>query len=355
MKRGQRSTEVKVGILVLVGILLLFYMTLRIGQMERIKGNPYFALFPSVSGLAKGAPVEVAGVVVGKVVEIGLEGNKAKVKMVISDQVELYRDASAVLRTHGALGDKFIEVDPGDPSAGPLPPEGYIARTRATPDLDQLFLSVQRTAEGFAQMGEALKELMGEEETREAIRELVFNLRDSSRELKVFLTENREGLDRTVANLERFSRELPPLVAKASDTLDRLQIAFSSLEEIGRDLQEGKGTLGKLLRDETLYVEMKEAIGEFRLMAKRVNEGEGTLGKLLQDETLYSDMKAAVAEFRLMGERINRGEGTLGKLLTDEGLYRQAEQTLKKVERAAEGVEEQTPITVLGTAAGLIF
>lgn len=355
MKRGQKTTEVKVGVLVLVGLLVLFYMTMRIGQLERIKGSEYYAFFDSASGLAEGAPVEVAGVVVGRVAEIGLEVNRAKVKMVISDKVTLYKDASALLRTHGALGDKFVEIKPGSPSSGILPPRGYIASTQVTPDLDQLFASVQRTAEGFAVIGEVLKDLMGEEGTREAVKELVFNLRDSSREFKDLLGRNREGIDRTLANLERFSKELPPLAKKASGTLDRVDTVLSSFEELGKGLKEGKGTLGKLLQDESLYAEMKEAVGDFRVIAEKVGQGEGTLGKLLQDESLYSEMKKAVEEFGLLAERVNRGEGTLGKLLTDESLYRQAEQTLKKVERAAEGVEEQTPITVIGTVAGFVF
>lgn len=321
MKRRDTATEVKVGLLILVGIAVLLYMTFRISKLERIEGNTYYALFPTVSGLAKGAPVEVAGVVVGRVEEIGLEGKKARVTMVISKKVKLFEDATATLRTHGALGDKFIEVDPGTPSLEPLKPKGLIPFSKVTPDLDQLFLSLQKTAEGLAGMGEALDDLMGDKETRQAFKELVLNLRDSSREFKLFLATNRERLDRTIANLEAFSKDLDPLLNKASQGLDRMQSALASFEELGRNLKEGRGTLGRLLTDKSLYEDLREAANGFRLLARRVN----------------------------------RGEGTLGKLLTDEGLYLQAERTLKKVERAAEGIQEQTPITVLGTAAGMIF
>ena len=321
MKRKERALELKVGIFLLIGFLILIYMSLRVSKLERIQGEHYFALFPTVSGLTKGAPVEVAGVVVGRVEKIELEGKMAKVRFVISKGVVLFEDAKATLRTHGALGDKFIEIDPGTSEKEPLRPGGVILSTYVTPDLDQLFLSLQKTAQGFADMGEALRELMGEKETRDALKELVVNLRDSSREFKGFLADNRARLDNTISNLESFSKGLNPLLEKASSGLDKMQSTLSSLEEVSQNIKEGKGTLGKLI----------------------------------SDESLYKDLKDATEEFKLFAERINRGEGTLGKLLSDDKLYTEAEKTLKKVQGAMEGIEEQTPISILGTIAGFIF
>jgi phospholipid/cholesterol/gamma-HCH transport system substrate-binding protein len=321
MKRKERALEVKVGVFLLVGFLILLYMSLRVSKLERIQGEHYFALFPTVSGLTKGAPVEVAGVVVGRVEEIKLEGKMAKVRFVLSKGVVLFEDAKATLRTHGALGDKFIEIDPGTSQKEPLKPGEVILSTYVTPDLDQLFLSLQKTAQGFADMGEALRDLMGEKETREAVKELVMNLRDSSREFKGFLVKNRTRLDNTISNLESFSKSLNPLLDKASSGLDKMQSTLSSLEEVSQNVKEGKGTLGKLMTD----------------------------------ETLYNDLKQSASEFKLFAERMNRGEGTLGKLLTDDKLYTEAEKTLKKVQKAMEGIEEQTPISILGTLAGFIF
>jgi len=321
MKRKERALELKVGIFLLIGFLILIYMSLRVSKLERIQGEHYFALFPTVSGLTKGAPVEVAGVVVGRVEKIELEGKMAKVRFVISKEVALFEDAKATLRTHGALGDKFIEIDPGTSEKEPLKPGEVILSTYVTPDLDQLFLSLQKTAQGFADMGEALRELMGEKETRDALKELVVNLRDSSREFKGFLANNRARLDNTISNLESFSKGLNPLLEKASSGLDKMQSTLSSLEEVSQNIKEGKGTLGKLI----------------------------------SDESLYKDLKDTTEEFKLFAERINRGEGTLGKLLSDDKLYTEAEKTLKKIQGAMEGIEEQTPISILGTLAGFIF
>jgi phospholipid/cholesterol/gamma-HCH transport system substrate-binding protein len=66
-----------------------------------------------------------------------------------------------------------------------------------------------------------------------------------------------------------------------------------------------------------------------------INQGQGTLGKLIKDESIYNDARTAIARFNTTAARIDnvvagaqRGEGTLGKLLTDESLLQQRQQPL---------------------------
>nr|MCR5853833.1 hypothetical protein [Thermodesulfobacteriota bacterium] len=72
----------------------------------------------------------------------------------------------------------------------------------------------------------------------------------------------------------------------------------------------------------------------------------------MTDDKLYKDLKAIASDLRKITAQIESGQGTLGKLLKDDSLYIEAKRTLKSVNRAAKGVEEQTPITVLGVVAG---
>jgi phospholipid/cholesterol/gamma-HCH transport system substrate-binding protein len=258
MTGGKVSTEAKVGILVLVGIILLFFMSFRVSRLERLRGEVYTALFPSVSGLVVNANVEVAGVPVGRVEDIGLEGGMAKVWMKIG-QVQLHEDAEATIKTHGVLGDKYIEVKPGSPEAPLLTPGGIIINAQAAPDMDQLFASLESAASGMADLGRSLQETIGGEEGRLAIKEIIVNLQGASAGLKDVVQQNKGKVNNIVANLEDIT--------------------------------------GK----------MKE------------------------------------------------GEGTLGKLVTDETFYNEAEKTMRKMQKAAEGVQEQTPITTLGALLGLFF
>jgi phospholipid/cholesterol/gamma-HCH transport system substrate-binding protein len=122
-----------------------------------------------------------------------------------------------------------------------------------------------------------------------------------------------------------------------------------------KDIEAGKGSLGKLVKDDALYIEAKntltqarEALGGIQTMSKRITEGKGTLGRLLNDDALYADMQGAVASLNGIMKKVERGEGTLGKLITDDSLYFATKDNLKKVGKAADQLREQGPLSVIG-------
>jgi phospholipid/cholesterol/gamma-HCH transport system substrate-binding protein len=87
----------------------------------------------------------------------------------------------------------------------------------------------------------------------------------------------------------------------------------------------------------------------------QISQGQGTLGKLTTDETLYRESTLAMSNLREIFEKINQGKGSVGKLVNDESLFRNAKMTLQKVEKATEGLEDQGPLSVLGTAVNSLF
>jgi phospholipid/cholesterol/gamma-HCH transport system substrate-binding protein len=258
MKASKVSTEAKVGILVLVGIILLLFMSFKVSRLERLKGEVYTALFPSVSGLVVNANVEVAGVPVGRVERIGLDEGMARVWMKIG-QAQIHADAEAAVKTHGVLGDKYVEIKQGSPNAPLLPPGAEITNVRSAPDMDQVFTSLESAARGMADLGKSLHEAVGGEEGQNKIQEIVANLQEASAGLKEMVQDNKGKVNDIVANLDDITT------------------------------------------------------------------------------------------------KVKTGEGSLGKLVNDEKLYDEAEKTLRKMQKAAEGIEEQTPITILSAIAGFFF
>jgi len=113
MERGK--LEFAVGIFVLVGVLCLGYLAIKLGKLELIGGDYYElqAEFSSTSGLKRGAPVEIAGVEVGRVKDIGLKDDLAIVVLAVQDGTLVYSDAIASIKTRGIIGEKFMELSPG--------------------------------------------------------------------------------------------------------------------------------------------------------------------------------------------------------------------------------------------------
>lgn len=109
--------ELTVGLFMLVGIISISYMAIKLGKMELMNTNNYSlkARFQSVSGLKKGAYVEMAGVEVGRVGDIVFDTKKldAVVTLKISNSIPVSSDVIASVKTAGLIGDKFIKLTPG--------------------------------------------------------------------------------------------------------------------------------------------------------------------------------------------------------------------------------------------------
>jgi phospholipid/cholesterol/gamma-HCH transport system substrate-binding protein len=113
----KHAAELSVGVFVLIGLICVAYLTIRLGKMEILGGEYYSvtARFTSVSGLKRGAVVDIAGVQIGRVdaIELDVESMLAVVHMKIKKGVPLADDVSAAVRTSGLIGDKYIKLAPG--------------------------------------------------------------------------------------------------------------------------------------------------------------------------------------------------------------------------------------------------
>jgi phospholipid/cholesterol/gamma-HCH transport system substrate-binding protein len=133
------NLELVVGIFVLAGLACLAYLAIHLGKMEVIgSGYQVVATFDNISGLKKGASVEVAGVDVGRVEDIRLSpGDRAQVIFRLEPGLKLHDDAIASIRTKGIIGDKFVKLSPGS-SEKVISPGGKIRDTESAIDLEEL-------------------------------------------------------------------------------------------------------------------------------------------------------------------------------------------------------------------------
>ncbi len=128
--------ETAVGFFVLLGLVCVAYLTIKLGRMELFNSDGYTvtASFTSVSGLRAGAEVEIAGVRVGRVKAIRLDG---KTNRAVNKDVELTDDVIASVKTSGLIGDKYVSLEPGG-SGAPLGNGGEITDTESAVDIESL-------------------------------------------------------------------------------------------------------------------------------------------------------------------------------------------------------------------------
>ena len=136
---NQKTSEIIVGLFVLVGIACLGYLAIKLGKLEVLgnRGYSVYADFSTVAGLKRGDPVEIAGVKVGRVESMGLADDRARLVLRFDDGVKLQEDVIASVRARGLIGDKFVLVSPGA-SDKIIPPGGRIRETESPPDIPDL-------------------------------------------------------------------------------------------------------------------------------------------------------------------------------------------------------------------------
>jgi phospholipid/cholesterol/gamma-HCH transport system substrate-binding protein len=134
-----KPSEIVVGLFVLVGLACLGYIAIKLGKLEVLNDRGYtvYADFPTVAGLKRGDPVEIAGVRIGRVESMGLADDRARITLRIDDGVKLQEDVIASVRARGLIGDKFVLLSPGA-SERVIPPGGKIRETESPPDIPDL-------------------------------------------------------------------------------------------------------------------------------------------------------------------------------------------------------------------------
>lgn len=399
---GKLKTEVKVGIFVVLGIIFLTYMTVNIEKIQVTgeKGYNVYVSLDTAQGLVKNSTAKTAGVEIGRITDISLTDKKAKLTINLPHHIKLRKDAKAYVKMESLLGEKFLEIDPGSISAPEIKPGEEIQQGAPPPDMDKLIGQLNSIASDIKSITLPISEAIGGKDGKESIKSIVDNIREASTSFNHIMKNNDDKIDRIMTNMEKFTRDLPAiskdtrnLVANLNDiskkvetgegtigklvnddaiyreAKDAITIARETLDtvsKISKKIEEGEGTLGKLITDANAYDKMmdtltdlkatftnaKDVLNNLNRMAEDIRAGKGSLGKLMTDDSFYEQTKATMESLNKIADRIEKGEGTLGKLINDETLYTEAKKALKGITKSTEGISEQIPISTLGTVIG---
>lgn len=104
------------------------------------------------------------------------------------------------------------------------------------------------------------------------------------------------------------------------------------VKQLADALNSDKGTFGKLIYDRDVYDDFRKTMARIDSLAQGLQEGQGTAGKLLKDQALYDEIHKIVAEFRKIVDDLNAGKGTAGKILKSDELHKQVSDSLAKID-----------------------
>ena len=117
-----KTFELKVGIFIMIGIAILFFIVFSVGEINFSKtGYKIKVLFNFANGIGGTAPVRLAGVGIGQVQGIRIlrdektNATKAELTVWVNDNTKIENDAVVTIKTLGLLGEKYLEIFPGTP------------------------------------------------------------------------------------------------------------------------------------------------------------------------------------------------------------------------------------------------
>jgi phospholipid/cholesterol/gamma-HCH transport system substrate-binding protein len=340
-------SEMRVGLLVVAALAILIFVIFAVAGDIRIPGLTRTTIvkteMSNIDGLRKGAEVRLSGKKIGSVREINFSsqipsdqnaGNNLEIVMEIDGKLDsrpaierIRTDSQAVLKSAGVLGDYVIDITPGTLSRGQPIKDGDRIKSIEQKSVGDIINAAQTAVGNMNAISDDIKTMTG-------------TLRRGEGSMGRFLNDEAfyVDLDKAVRQAESLMRDIqqgdgtigklvkdPALHDRFADTVAQLQKFTYQLSD---QIATGKGTVGKLIKEEELYNRMSSLLARLddtsgrldRTMLK-IERGEGNLGKLLNDEQLYTDARDTVTKLKGITDRLERGEGSAGLLLTDERLY----------------------------------
>ena len=143
------TLEFMVGVFTMLGVAAAGYLAIGLGGFELGMSKKYdiYAEFDNISGLKKGASVEIAGVQIGEVYDLALKDPVAVVTLRIDRSVQIKDDDIASIRTKGIIGDRYVKISRGA-SSNYIPAGGAVIETESVVDIEDIIGKIVHNLSG---------------------------------------------------------------------------------------------------------------------------------------------------------------------------------------------------------------
>jgi phospholipid/cholesterol/gamma-HCH transport system substrate-binding protein len=283
-----KSQNIKLGLFILIGTILLIVALYFIGTRQNLFGKTFVlkARFENINGLMEGNNVRFSGIDVGTVKEVEIiNDSTVEITMIIEEKIKKFikKNAIASVGTDGLMGNKLVNIIPikgnfksvenGDELATVAPLDLADALTTLNITNKNLVSITNNLVDFTNQISEenTLWKLLSDSTVATDVKTAVMNLKNTStqslmiaKDLKKISNEikNGKGMAGTLINDTSFSGQLENTIGKLEKFGDSLNKVSSDISAIVDDLKKGKGSAGKLLNDTTLIHQLTKSLVE---------------------------------------------------------------------------------------------
>jgi phospholipid/cholesterol/gamma-HCH transport system substrate-binding protein len=285
------SREIKTAVLVIASVVLFIwgYSFLK-GKALFANYKTFYVTYTNVEGLVKSAPVTLNGLAIGKVNDIKINETDGSivVELQITSDFPISSTSAAVLYEPGFIGGKQIAIEPdfknktlaedGQELSGELKLSLTASIQEKLVPLQAKFETVLVEVEKLLQGVNSVLDKKSQENLKITLAELsktMVEIHAASANVNSILTDNKSDLKGVVTNFKKVSTDF----AKISDSISKADLgktvknfntSLAKVDAILLDLEAGKGSAGKLLKDDALYSKLKSTTKEMELLLQDV-------------------------------------------------------------------------------------
>lgn len=312
---SDRWTSIKVGAFVL-GALVATVVAYRFVDERAGGGETYrvSAIFDDVQGLVPKSRVVIAGIQVGQIDGIRLEGARARVDLLIHADVQIHEDATISKRTASILGEALLVIHPGTATRPLIGDGGQIMTEAGAMGTDEILSSVGRTAASVERVAAQLERTFGTDEGGAQMKSALKNLSEALEAINRTIRQNEAAVGHTVSMLEDTTEQAGPRLVRI---LDNIESVTKNVRTIVGENPENLDSAGGQIKDTIASLnrsahQLEEVLGDVGAITDRTERGEGTVGRLLKDEHLIDEVEGVAEGIGEVVEPIARLQTIVG-------------------------------------------
>jgi len=280
------KNEVKTGLIVIIALVLFIWGFNYLKGKDLLKSyNTYYVITDNVEGIAKSTPVTLKGIPIGTVEDLKFYNGMEQTMLIlnIDDNFVFPKDSKVKIYGGNIMGGKSVAIVPGN--SNELAKDGDTLQVLKMPGMFDL------VNDKITPLQEKLERIMTSTDT------LLIGLNN------VLNPETQKHLNRSMADLEVLIGQLKNSSVQLNQLLSKnkthLNQSFENLDKLSANFVEVSDSLkqiklGKLVND------LNTSIAQFNTTLKKLNEGDGTMAKLMNDKKLYDNLERSSKELELL-------------------------------------------------------